>query len=115
MTDDAWANFIASIDPVTLEAERMRVHGNLEHERPGSRADHEMRHAHGWLRKTRNARTELERGRHARRLQEADADRTIRERGYDHIPVDADETEIDAAIRSYKQRQAARAARKAAA
>ncbi len=31
------ANFIASIDPVALERERMRVHGNLEHERPGSR------------------------------------------------------------------------------
>lgn len=53
MTDDAWANFIASIDPVALEHERMRVHGNLEHERPGSRQDHEMRAAHEWLKQDR--------------------------------------------------------------
>ena len=53
MSDDAWANFIASINPAQLEQERMRVHGDLDHERPGSREDHEMRFAHDWLKQQR--------------------------------------------------------------
>lgn len=51
--DDAWANFVASINPVELETERMRVHADLDHERPGSRWDHEMRAAHAWLKNER--------------------------------------------------------------
>lgn len=104
MTDDAWANFIASIDPVALERERMRIHGNLEDERPGSRQDHEMRHAHHWLKQQSRDREPLEAdGIEARvhRLQVADADRTI----YAHITEH--DRQLEAEIAAYRARKAA--------
>lgn len=102
MTDDAWANFIASIDPVALEAERMRVHGNLEHERPGSRQDHEMRHAHNWLKRERirEARDEDMAG-EVHRLQLADANRTINAHITEH------DRQLEASIAAYRARKAA--------
>jgi hypothetical protein len=42
----AWDNFIATVDPVQLERERMRVLGSLVKERPGSRQHHEVMWAH---------------------------------------------------------------------
>lgn len=102
MTDDAWANFIASIDPVALERERMRVHGNLEHERPGSRQDHEMRHAHEWLKsqRIRDAIDDDIAG-EIHRLQLADADTTIQLHTNEH------DIELEASIAAYRARKAA--------
>jgi hypothetical protein len=111
MTDDAWSNFIASINPADLESERMRVHSDLDHERPGSRWDHEMRHAHDYCRRDFWERMRSDVTTEQADMQLADADREIHARGYD-IP---DKTEIDAAIRSYAIRQAARAAERKAA
>lgn len=102
--DDAWANFIASIDPVALERERMRVHGNLEHERPGSRQDHEMRHAHNWLKQQRRDREPLEADdveARIHRLQLADADRTINAHITEH------DRQLEASIAAYRARKAA--------
>lgn len=110
MTDDAWANFIAQLDPAALERERMRVHGDLDAERPGSRQDHEMRFAHDYVRAERallEAESEEERQERHDAKQNADADREIRARGFD---LAADDSDIEAAIRSYSQRQAASAA-----
>lgn len=102
MTDDAWANFIASIDPVALEGERMRVISELEHERPGSRQDHEMRHAHEWLKsqRIRDASDDDMAG-EIRRLQLADADTTIRLHTNEH------DQQLEADIQAYRARKAA--------
>ncbi|MDR6172627.1 hypothetical protein [Curtobacterium sp. SORGH_AS_0776] len=102
MTDDAWANFIASIDPVTLERERMRVHGNLEHERPGSRQDHEMRHAHEWLKQERiRDAIDDDMAGEIYRLQLADADRNIHNHMTEH------DRKLEASIAAYRARKAA--------
>ncbi|WP_336698211.1 hypothetical protein [Curtobacterium sp. USHLN213] len=102
MMDDAWANFIASIDPVAIELERMRVHGNLEHERPGSRQDHEMRHAHEWLKQERiRAATDDDMAGEIHRLQLADADTTINAHITEH------DIELEASIQAYRARKAA--------
>lgn len=117
MTDDAWSNFIASINPAQLQRERMRVHGDLEHERPGSRWDHETRHAHEYVRYqlgVLQAEDADERQARIARAQVLNADREIHARGYDRIE-DTDENAIEAAIRSYSQRQAATAAERNAA
>jgi len=45
--DDAWEAFTASLDPVTIESERYRAPGI--NERPWSRGDLEVRHAHAWV------------------------------------------------------------------
>lgn len=102
MTDDAWANFIASIDPVALEQERMRVHGNLEHERPGSRQDYEMRHAHEWLKQERiRAARDDDMAGEIHRLQLADADTTIR------LHTNQHDQQLEADIQAYRARKAA--------
>jgi hypothetical protein len=44
--NDAWANFIAGLNPITIEHERMRPPDNPEHERPGSTDDKHMRSRH---------------------------------------------------------------------
>lgn len=106
MSDDAWANFIAQLDPAAVEAERYRVHGNLDAERPGSRQDHEMRFAHDYVRAERallEAESEDERRARHDDKQNADADREIRARGYDRAVSRADDNDIEAAIRSYSQ------------
>jgi len=108
MTDDAWANFIASIDPLALERERMRVHGKLEHERPGSRQDHEMRHAHEWLKQQRSEHEVGEsQALDAReyRIQLADADNAIRQQRMS-APIEYDE-QLEASIAAYRARKAA--------
>ena len=46
MTDDAWNNFIASLNPAALERERMRPPADTEIERPGSAEDTRMRSRH---------------------------------------------------------------------
>jgi hypothetical protein len=46
MTDDAWNNFIASLNPQALEQERMRPPADTELERPGSAEDTRMRSRH---------------------------------------------------------------------
>lgn len=109
MTDDAWANFIAQLDPAAVEAERYRVLGDLDAERPGSRQDHEVRFAHDYVRRDFWARMRGEVERRTVRSQTDDADREIRARGFDQQPVN-DDSDIEAAIRSYSQRQAAAAA-----
>jgi hypothetical protein len=101
VTGDAWANFIASLDSATLEAERMRVHGDLDAERPGSRQDHETRFAHDYVR-----RDFWERMRGAAELRSArrqleDADREIHARGFDRVVPAEDDNEIEAAIARY--------------
>lgn len=106
--DDAWANFVASLNPTELEAERMRVHADLDHERPGSRWDHEMRHAHEWLKQQRAARQlvmaedELAQ---LRRLQLADADLAIRQQQMSN-PTNYDE-QLEASIAAYRARKKA--------
>lgn len=103
--DDAWANFLAQLNPAALEQERMRVHGDLDRERPGSREDHEMRFAHDFIRAERSLlETETEEARQERHeaKQNADADREIHARGYDRIADN--EHQLEAAIRSYSQR-----------
>ncbi|WIA95821.1 hypothetical protein [Curtobacterium sp. MCBA15_004] len=100
MSADAWDNFIASLDPAAVEAERMRVHGDLDQERPGSRADHEMKFAHDYVRNDFWARMRGERIRRTVISQIEDADREIRARGFD---LDGDDHDIEAAIRSYSQ------------
>jgi hypothetical protein len=102
MSDDAWANFIASIDPVAVERERMRVHGDLDHERPGSRWDHEMRHAHDWLKQQRvRESVDEDMAGDERRLQLADADRAI------HRQTSKQDRELEASIAAYRARKAA--------
>jgi hypothetical protein len=101
VTGDAWANFVASLDPGALETERMRVHSDLDAERPGSRQDHETRFAHDYVRRDfwerMRGNTELR----AARRQLEDADREIRARGFDRaVPAD-DDNEIEAAIARY--------------
>ncbi|WP_065961234.1 hypothetical protein [Curtobacterium sp. UCD-KPL2560] len=110
MSDDAWANFVAQLDPAAVEAERMRVHGDLDAERPWSRQDHEVRFAHDYVRRDFWARMRGEVERRTVRSQIADADREIRARGFDQGVTAADDSDIEAAIRSYSQRQAAEAA-----
>lgn len=95
MTDDAWANFVAQLDPAALERERMRVHGDLDAERPGGRQDHEMRFAHKYVRRDFWARMRGEVQSRCAALQREDADRAIAVR---------QEADIEAAIRSYSQR-----------
>lgn len=95
MTDDAWANFIAQLDPAALEAERMRVHGDLDVERPGSRQDHEMRFAHEYVRRDFWARARGDVHSRAAELQRAATERAIRAQQNE---------DIEAAIRSYSQR-----------
>ncbi|UXZ57065.1 hypothetical protein [Curtobacterium sp. Arg-1] len=118
MNDDAWSNFIASINPVELEAERYRPPG--PEERPGSTTDLRMKAAHQFLADDYWARV---RSGHApplpddewlvrRAAQNADADAEIARRGYGQPAADDD---IEAAIRSYSQRQAATAAERNAA
>lgn len=110
MTDDAWMNFIAQIDPAVLETERARVHGDLDTERPGSRQDHEMRFAHDYVRQDFWERMDIPLDLRAARRQLEDADAEIRARGFD-LPVSTDDdNDIEAAIRSYSQRHAAAAA-----
>jgi len=46
VTDDAWDTFIASLNPATLEYERMRPPSDTELERPGSAEDNRMRSRH---------------------------------------------------------------------
>lgn len=46
MTDDAWDTFIASLNPATLEQERMRPPTHPELERPGGAEDNRMRSRH---------------------------------------------------------------------
>jgi hypothetical protein len=90
-----WEHFIAGLTPALLERERARVHGDLEQERVGSRADLEMRFAHDYVRfqvAARQAETTEARRARIRRVQEADADRFIAQR-----------EAIEAAIRSYSQ------------
>lgn len=102
MTDDAWSNFIASINPAALESERMRVHGDLDHERPGSRWNHEMRHAHEWLKQQRiRESVDEDMAGEIHRLQLADADTTIRLHTNDH------DIELEASIAAYRARKAA--------
>lgn len=110
MTDDAWANFIAQLDPEALERERMRVHGDLDAERPGSRQDHEIRFAHDYVRQDFWARMRGEVEQRTVCSQFEDADREIRARGFDRGIPEADDSDIEAAIRAYSQRQAAAAA-----
>lgn len=45
--DPAWSAFAASLDPAAVEAERYRAPG--PDERPWSRGDLEVRHAHEWV------------------------------------------------------------------
>ncbi|WP_065962390.1 hypothetical protein [Curtobacterium sp. UCD-KPL2560] len=109
MTAD-WENFVASLDPAAVERERMRTHGDLDEERPGSRADHEMRFAHDYVRAERallEAESEEERRQRHDEKQIADADREIRARGFDQA---ADDSDIEAAIRSYSQQHHGRTA-----
>jgi hypothetical protein len=94
-----WEHFIAGLTPALLERERARVHGDLEQERVGSRADLEMRFAHDFIRRDVWANAQEEREDTIRRAQEADADRFIAER-----------EAIEAAIRSYSQRHNGKAA-----
>lgn len=102
MTNDAWANFIASIDPAALEAERMRVISDLENERPGSRQDHEMRHAHDWLKEQRiQAAVDEDMAGEQHRLQLADANRTINAHITEH------DRQLEASIAAYRARKAA--------
>jgi hypothetical protein len=102
MTDDAWSNFIASIDPVALEGERMRVISDLDNERPGSRQDHEMRHAHDWLKqqRVREAIDEDMVG-EIHRLQLADADSNIR------LHTTERNEQLEASIEAYRARKKA--------
>ena len=46
MSDDAWDTFIASLNPATLEQERMRPPLHPELERPGGAEDNRMRSRH---------------------------------------------------------------------
>lgn len=108
MTDDAWSNFIASINPAELESERMRVHGDLDHERPGSRWDHEMRHAHEWLKQQRADRQLLQAEdemTQVKRLQVADADLAIHQQQISN-PNNYDE-QLEASIEAYRARKKA--------
>lgn len=74
-----WEQFVAGLTPALLERERSRVHGDLEQERFGSRADLEMRVAHDWL---KNERTKPRPGAlETRRTQMADADTFTTEHG----------------------------------
>lgn len=114
-SDDGWVNFIASIDPAQLERELMRVHGNLDAERPGSREDHEMRFAHDYCRRDFWNRMAGDITSEQAAAQLADADREIHARGYDQVDDEFDDNEIEAAIRSYSQRHAATAAERKAA
>ena len=110
---DAWTNFVAQLDPAALERERMVVHGDLDAERPGSRQDHEMRFAHEYVRfQVAALQTETTEARRARigRAQAADAEREIHARGFDVVATDEQENDIETAIRSYSERQAAKAA-----
>lgn len=107
---DAWEHFVSGLSPTLLQQELARVHGDLEQERFGSRSDLEMRFAHDFIRfqaAARAAESAAERQARILRVQEADADREIRARGFG---LDADDHDIEAAIRSYSQRQAATAA-----
>lgn len=102
MTDDAWSNFIASINPAELESERMRVHGDLDHERPGSRWDHEMRHAHEWLKSQRiRESVDEDMAREIHRLQLEDADTTIR------LNTTEQHQQTEASIEAYRARKKA--------
>ena len=94
-----WEHFVAGVSPALLEQERVRVHGVLEQERVGSRTDLEMRFAHDFIRRDVWEKAWQERTDRTVRLEEEDADRFIAGRGA-----------IEAAIRSYSQRQAAAAA-----
>jgi len=112
-SEGGWANFVAQVDLAAVEAERMRVLGDLDAERPGSRQDHEMRFAHDYVRAERallEAESEEERQARHDAKQNADADREIRARGFDVVATDEQDSDIEAAIRSYSQRQAAAAA-----
>ncbi|UFU14607.1 hypothetical protein LQK89_02595 [Curtobacterium sp. C1] len=117
--DVAWANFVASLDPVALQRELARP-GDLNAERFGSREHHEMVQAHDWLKRDRAATaamTEAERLQRRHDRQEADANLTIARHPQ---PVVVPETarersDIEAAIRTYSQRQAAAAAERTAA
>lgn len=102
MTDDAWSNFIASINPAVLESERMRVHGDLDHERPGSRQDHEMRHAHEWLKRERiRVAIDEDMAGEIHRLQLADAETTIR------LNTTEQHQQTEASIEAYRARKKA--------
>lgn len=108
MTDDAWSNFIASINPAQLESERMRVHGDVMVERFGSRQHWEMVHAHEWLKQQRAERaavTVQEAERLGRVKQIADADLAIRQHA---TPIRNNEDEqLEAAIAAYRARKRA--------
>jgi hypothetical protein len=104
VTDDAWANFIAQLDPTSLERERMRVHGDLDAERPGGRQDHEMRFAHDYLRDQRNARADTDRARIRHERDEADADRAI---WHQKLRRRITDEELEAAIANYQQQNEA--------
>lgn len=106
MSDDAWSNFIASIDPVQLERERMRVISDLDNERPGSHQDHEMRAAHEWLCDQRRNRTDPELDRRRKEADRADADLAIWQQRYAN-PQKINEEQLEAAIAAYRARQKA--------
>ncbi|MCM3521754.1 hypothetical protein [Curtobacterium sp. P97] len=120
MSDDAWENFIASIDPVALEAERMRVHGNLMTERFGSRQHHETVRAHEWLKAHRQDATTAVTGNTPCEIYPTVSDDELLASLEEVAEWNARQTVSrharDAANQKYKQyRDAARAARKAAA
>lgn len=109
MSDDAWANFVAQLDPAAVEAERYRRPS--DDERPGSVSDQRMRTAHAFLAADYWDRVRAghplpmtdQEWAARRAAQYADADAEIERRGFH-------QTDIEAAIRSYSQRQAAAAA-----
>lgn len=104
MTDDAWSNFIASIDPVALERERMRVHGDLMAERFGSRQHWEMVHAHEWLSAQRHGTEHVAELIHEHQTglrQLADAETAIR------LHLTTEDEEIEASIAAYRARKKA--------
>ncbi|WP_242089211.1 hypothetical protein [Curtobacterium sp. DN_7.5] len=109
MSDDAWANFIAQLDPAAVEAERFRPPG--DDERPGSVTDQRMRTAHAFLASDYWDRVRAghplpltdDEWAARRAAQYADAEAEIERRGFN-------QPDIEAAIRSYSQNRAAAAA-----
>jgi hypothetical protein len=103
VTDDAWANFIAQLDPASLERERFRAPD--AEERPGSPTDLRMKAAHAFVAADYWARVRAghplpstdDEWAARRAAQHADADAEIALRGFD-------QPAIEAAIRSYSQR-----------
>lgn len=87
----------------------MRVLGDLDAERPGSRQDHETRFAHDYVRRYFWERMSESIEFRVARRQTEDADRGTRARGFDQRATREDDNEIEAALQSYSQQRAARA------